>query len=145
MADVTGPISSLPNSSHDVPQGTMCDNHPDRPAVVRKQGETDSFGSEMYDLCEECVDEWNREAREADTSGTCDWCHNHKPARWPQRDYEEGLHGRVYYVCEDCTRKRKERLQEEYDYSFSDADDEYVDDDDPPDDEDYRDDIDDNP
>jgi hypothetical protein len=52
MADVTGPISTLPGSSHhDVPDGMMCDDHPDRPAVTRLQGETDSFGSEMHDLC----------------------------------------------------------------------------------------------
>ena len=47
MADVTGPISSLPGSGHSVPDGAMCDEHPDRPAVARVQGETDSFGCEM--------------------------------------------------------------------------------------------------
>ncbi len=41
MAEVTGPISSLPGAYHSLPKGTMCDEHPDRPAVARVQGETD--------------------------------------------------------------------------------------------------------
>ena len=52
MADVTGRISTLPGSGHKVPDGTMCDNHPDRLATHRVQGETDSFGSEMNDMCD---------------------------------------------------------------------------------------------
>jgi hypothetical protein len=44
MSDVTGPISSLPGSTHAAPTAGMCDDHPDRPAVARVQGETDSFG-----------------------------------------------------------------------------------------------------
>src|SRR3954463_12051043 len=55
MADVTGPISTLPGTGHHLPDGTMCDQHPDRPAVARIQGETDSFGCEMNDLCQECI------------------------------------------------------------------------------------------
>ena len=57
MGDVTGPISTLPGSRHDFPDGTMCDDHPDRKAVARVQGETDSFGSELIDMCQECLDE----------------------------------------------------------------------------------------
>ena len=55
MSDVTGPISTLPGCERAVDPGTMCDEHPDRPAVARVQGETDSFGSEQHDLCAECV------------------------------------------------------------------------------------------
>ena len=50
MAEVTGPISTLPGARHALPAGTMCDEHPDRPAVARVQGETDSFGCELNDL-----------------------------------------------------------------------------------------------
>lgn len=71
MGDVTGPISSLPGSSHTPPNGAMCDEHPDRPAVLRVQGETDSMGSEMYDLCEECATERRSRPREDDI-GDCD-------------------------------------------------------------------------
>jgi hypothetical protein len=53
MADVTGPISTLPGAVHRVPEGATCDEHPDRPAVLRVQGETDSFGSETIDYCQE--------------------------------------------------------------------------------------------
>ena len=44
MADVTGPISTLPGSRHRVPDGQSCDTHSDRFAVYRIQGETDSTG-----------------------------------------------------------------------------------------------------
>ena len=54
MADVTGPIASLPGSFHTVPQGMACDEC-GKPATVRVQGETDSMGSEMHDLCAECA------------------------------------------------------------------------------------------
>lgn len=30
MGDVTGPISTLPGRRHELPEGTMCDVHPDR-------------------------------------------------------------------------------------------------------------------
>lgn len=43
MGDVTGPISTLPGHRHKLPSGATCDDHPDRPAVARIQGETDSF------------------------------------------------------------------------------------------------------
>lgn len=109
MADVTGPISSLPNSRHAVPEGTMCDDHPDRPAVVRIQGETDSFGSEMHDMCQECFDaenEWQNsdEAREWRT-GTCEWCKGHATDLREARDYDEGMYGRVYRVCGPCIKR----------------------------------------
>lgn len=39
MADVTGPISTLPGASHAVPDGTKCDRHPRRKAVARIQGD----------------------------------------------------------------------------------------------------------
>lgn len=43
MADVIGPNSYLPGQKIKVPAGAMCDEHPDRPAVCRIVGETDSF------------------------------------------------------------------------------------------------------
>lgn len=114
MADVTGPISSLPNSSHSVPDGTMCDEHPDRPAVARMQGETDSFGSEMHDLCAECVTEWRKEARTPNI-GRCDWCKAENVERAPRRDYDEGTSGPVYYVCKPCRDGYEAELRAEAD------------------------------
>lgn len=113
MGDVTGPISTLPGSSHDFPDGAVCDDHPARPAVARIQGETDSFGSEMWDMCEQCREEYRTKMRDADTSGVCDWCGEHKPKLRPRRDYEEGLCGRVYDVCPDCIQRVNDDAEKE--------------------------------
>lgn len=110
MADVTGPISTLPGASYGVPNGTMCDDHPDRPAMHRLQGETDSFGCEMHDLCDECSAEF-RVYRPDD--GPCDWCKEEATDRRATRDYEEGLCGPVYYVCGKCRKHQAEEIAEE--------------------------------
>lgn len=111
MSDVTGPVSSLPGSVHPVPQGQKCDEHPDRPAVVRVQGETDSFGSEMDDLCAECAAKRRRERM--DTTGTCDWCKARNVRLRDRRDYDEGLTGPVYRVCAPCVDKQEKALAAE--------------------------------
>lgn len=121
MADVTGPISTLPGATHQVPAGTMCDSHPDRPAVVRVQGETDSFGCEMIDMCEECRRADIEEQRNADTSGICDWCKQRAPRLRYRRDYEEGMSGRVYEVCDACIKHQNEE-DEEYLSGFDSGD-----------------------
>ena len=114
MADVTGPISTLPGASHAVPDGMVCDNHPEAPAVARIQGETDSFGCEMEDLCQQCVDERRAyrcseagRAEEAEwRTGKCEWCKGHSTDLSDTRDYEEGMSGRVYRVCGSCRGRR---------------------------------------
>jgi hypothetical protein len=116
MADTTGPISTLPGDHHDVPDGTMCDEHPDRPATHRVQGETDSFGCELNDMCDECYAEYREDMRSWDTSGECDWCKNHAPKLFDRRDYEEGMRGRVYQVCQSCIDRENKRLDAEMDY-----------------------------
>lgn len=123
MADVTGPISSLPGSGHEYPDGTMCDDHPDRPAVARIQMETDSFGAEMADMCQECLDAHREEMKNADWSGVCDWCKHHKPRLSPQRDHEEGVAGRVYEVCDDCIKRVNDEARAELDAYLTDCDD----------------------
>ena len=90
----------------------MCDEHPDRPAARRIQGETDSFGSEMHDLCDECAKAYREEMRKPDI-GKCDWCGTTEVARVPARDYEEGTHGPVYYVCAACKKRQADRLDAE--------------------------------
>lgn len=130
MADVTGPISTLPGSRHTFPYGTMCDEHPDRPAVARIQGETDSFGCEMNDCCQECVDEIRSYAAEA-RCGQCDWCKHEATDLRDARDYEEGMCGPVYRVCGECIRQRNEAAREEldryYDARFDEWDDDFDD------------------
>jgi hypothetical protein len=114
MAEVTGPISTLPGARHDVPDGTMCDEHPDRPAVARVQGETDSFGAELYDMCAECL-RAHREERRAPNIGKCDWCDADNVPRTPTRDYEEGMNGPVYYVCARCKKRQNDSIQADLD------------------------------
>jgi hypothetical protein len=114
MADVTGPISTLPGHRRDSPDGVMCDNHPDRPAVVRVQGETDSFGCEMCDLCAECAAA-DRAANANGYFGNCDWCQAKRVELRPRRDYDEGMCGPVYYVCTPCVVEHEKSIQEELD------------------------------
>lgn len=114
MADVTGPISSLPGTTYATPEGTVCDNHPDRPAYTRLQGETDSMGCEMHDLCKECAQEYSREMR--NITGDCEWCKAQDVPVTTARDYDEGSSGRVYTVCRPCKDKQIKGLQEEMDY-----------------------------
>lgn len=113
MADVTGPINTLPGDLHRVPEGTECDYHPGRPATFRIQGETDSFGCEMEDLCDECAATRRKEARETDTSGRCDWCKKDAEKRVSRRSSDEGLYGPVYRVCIPCRDRSEERLRQE--------------------------------
>lgn len=111
MAEVTGPIATLPGSRHTLPEGATCDLHPDREAVARVQGETDSFGSEMNDMCTGCLAEFA--ARKVDTSGKCDWCKTPVATRYKRRCSDEGLYGPLYDVCSKCVEKQETALQKE--------------------------------
>jgi hypothetical protein len=121
MADVTGPISTLSGALHAVPDGMKCDHHPDRPAVVRVQGETDSFGCEMHDLCKECLDDDRKYENSPEAAewrkGQCEWCKKQADDLRDARDYEEGLYGRVYRVCGACIKHQNEELEAELEAS----------------------------
>lgn len=122
MGDVTGPIHSLPGALHAVPPGATCDQHPTRRAVARVQGETDSLGCEMVDMCQECYDADRAEAR-CDNPGKCDWCRRDAKHLRYRRDPEEGLRGPVYEVCQECINAQEERYALDYDDSFAAFDD----------------------
>ncbi|WP_425065081.1 hypothetical protein [Reyranella sp.] len=113
MADVIGPTSTMPGSSHRLPDDATCDLHLDRPAVARIQGETDSMGAELNDMCRECLDEHRAYVRNADTSGTCDWCKQHAPKRFNRRDYDEGMAGPLYQVCRGCIDRQNREIEKE--------------------------------
>lgn len=117
MANVTGPTSTMPNSGHGIPDGQVCDEHADRLAVARIQGETDSFGAEYHDLCQECIDKLRADQKAAyERESKCDWCKQMKSRCIEQRDYDEGRCGPVYNVCPECRksyRQEQERLAEE--------------------------------
>jgi len=121
MSAVTGPISTLPGSRHRLPQGATCDDHEDRLAVARIQGETDSFGCEMVDLCQECLEKLRSEPQ--DRSGTCDWCKCTAPDLRPHRDVEEGMCGPVYRVCDACIRKEVDSYNDDYNDGYYDHED----------------------
>ena len=110
MADVTGPISTLPGSTHKPPTGMNCDSC-GKPAVIRIQGETDSFGSEMHDLCFQCGIEAEKRSV---LSGQCDWCKTEFDKLFPARNYDEGMCGPVYYVCLSCRKKQQDEALKEY-------------------------------
>jgi hypothetical protein len=113
MADISqGPVSTLPGHTQQVEPQVMCDQHNDRPAVRRVQGETDSFGCEYHDLCQECIDEM-RAAIEADRVGVCDWCLKDAKDLRDRRDIDEGMCGRVYRVCGECVNVENARLAAE--------------------------------
>lgn len=113
MADCShGPVTTMPGARSVAPQGATCDTHPERAAVRRVQGETDSFGCEWLDLCAECVAELAEHARQA-SIGRCDWCKCEAVDLRPRRDYNEGMSGPVYEVCGECVRKSNERAAAE--------------------------------
>ena len=116
MAHVSGPCRTLPGSEHKVPKGTMCDTHQDRAATIRMQGETDSFGAEYQDLCQECAASFQRaHKRFLAEPKYCDWCGLTSKTCRPHRDFEEGQAGRLYDVCESCRCQESTRAQDELD------------------------------
>lgn len=128
MGDVTGPIPTLPGHRHPLPEGSKCDVHPDRPAIARIQGETDSFGSELGDYCAECLEERRNQPKE---HWPCDWCNTVAELK-PQRDYDEGTCGRVYQVCAPCVERYHRRLEQERQELGYEDDDGWDDDPEPP-------------
>lgn len=125
MADVSGPCSTLPGASW-LSDGEVCDTHPDRQAVRRVQGETDSFGAEYHHLCEECLEDAKR-YREQDRVGKCDWCNSNADDLRYRRDFEEGSCGPVYRVCGACVVKENKAIEmelSEYEYDTDWGDDE---------------------
>jgi hypothetical protein len=109
-----GPVSSMPGSLHSVPAGTACDRHPQRSAVKRLQGETDSFGAEYLCLCQHCIDEIRAQAASVrDVEQYCEWHRGLGLDVRTHRDFEEGSSGRLYSVCAPCRREENERLAKE--------------------------------
>lgn len=117
MGDVTGPVRTLPGASLDLPDGAMCDDHPDRKAVANIQGETDSFGCETHYCCEECLADLRAErAAQREEIRRCDWCKRDAKDLRPTRDIDEGMAGPVYDVCPACRKKYDDELRAELDY-----------------------------
>ncbi|MCJ2143701.1 hypothetical protein [Methylobacterium sp. E-066] len=122
-------MSGLPGRRHPLPDGAMCEQHPDRPAVANVQGETDSFGYETIFMCQECLDaDRAYEATEEAHTGTCDWCKREATDLAWARDHEEGMSGPVYRVCKACSDRvaaAARREMDEHDLDYPEDDDWY--------------------
>lgn len=114
MADVSkGPVGTLPGTKSRRPEhidSFMCDTHSDRKAVVRIQGETDSFGCEYMHACKECEEAHDRHEPE---ESICEWC-SKRAITHAFRDPEEGSHGPVYYVCDKCRTDHMKYIREAF-------------------------------
>lgn len=76
-------------------------------ALYKLQGETDSFGAEYFYYCQSCLDKTLLAVREyEDQEEYCEWCKKLAKLK-PVRDFEEGFHGPVYYVCSSCRRAQR--------------------------------------
>lgn len=115
MAHVGGPISSLPGTLLKLPENQTCDDHPDRLAVVRVQAETDSFGYEAIDWCDECFNKYKSEKENPEFNISCDHCHAVDVKTTPTRDPDEGSCGPVYHLCDGCLKKLRDYHAENYD------------------------------
>jgi len=118
VAHVSGPVSTLPGAHVRLPDDAVCDDHDDRRAVARIQGETDSFGAEYFDVCAECLERYRTEKAAMDGGafiGRCDRCGTGDTPLFAMRDPDEGMAGPVYYRCRGCRREINDALAAELD------------------------------
>lgn len=108
MADVIGPNSYLPGQELKVPEDMMCDEHADRPATHRIVGETDSFGSELIDWCDECFNNYKAAKENPEYNLNCDHCHAVDCKTTATRDPDEGSCGPIYHLCDNCLKNLRD-------------------------------------
>lgn len=83
-----------------------CERHEDRKATHQLCTESDSFGDEWTDVCDECI----TDSLEAPAYvGVCEWCKTEDVELSPVRDTDEGTHGPLYDVCNPCKGKQADR------------------------------------
>jgi hypothetical protein len=120
MAHVSGPVSTLPGCTRAAPADAQCDAHPTIKAAYRVQGETDSFGAEYADMCDQCYAQYKQELAQQGGgfyTGTCGSCSKSNQSLFAWRDPDEGMAGPVYYACRSCKDRINERQRadaEEY-------------------------------
>lgn len=106
MAGVIGPSKYLPGQFIKAREGAVCDEHPDRPATYTMIGETDSFGSETHDMCDECKQHAiSEKEKDVNAEGLCEICHTMQKGVNEARDPSEGMYGPVYRMCPACKNK----------------------------------------
>lgn len=122
MAHVSnGPVTTMPGRWFAARAGHTCDTdgHHDRPSVKMRQGETDSFGAEYEDFCQECYGAFLAKPAE-EPVGHCDWCSKGGLKVFSKRDMNEGSSGPVYYVCIPCATKHDKEFEEDADLYYAD-------------------------
>lgn len=113
MSDVIrGLVQTPPGTSFYPPPGKRCDKHSDRLAVARIQSETDAFGAEMVDCCQECAIAL-QSALHAPKAVQCDRCDTPQLDCMSWRNPDEGVAGRVYMVCSECRKAFSVAAREE--------------------------------
>lgn len=125
-----GNLRGQASSVKDDEWGMMCENHPDIPAVIRLCSESDSFGSEYYNLCAPCnTRRVLQRQRIIDNpelwTEHCPDCGRISPELFAYRDPDEGHNGPVYEQCKNCCKVRLERAEREYEAEFGHEDDDY--------------------
>jgi hypothetical protein len=75
-------------------------------ATCHLQGETYSFGTEWWRLCDWCSEKAGR-------PGRCDWCKHDVDELRPSYRWEEhgGFGPPVYWICPECVRKERESFE----------------------------------
>ncbi len=116
MGIIGGYVSTPPGTLLILGEDTYCDDHKDRLAVKRVQGETDSFTYVAYDMCQECYNEYLLQVEEIKNGiNICEWCNTkQKDIRRRRRNIEEKKHSHVYDVCPNCWNKYLEYINNNY-------------------------------
>lgn len=115
MAEVIGPNSYLPGQSLKPKKNMVCDEHADREATHRVVGETDSFGSEIMYMCDECYQEMQQQIEgQREAPRRCEICKEMKTNVSPMRDPSEGSYGPLYNTCIACAVKIMDDFCEDY-------------------------------
>lgn len=107
---VIGPNSYLPGKKIALVEPAECE-HCQKPATCSIVGETDSFGSETSEYCDECAQKVLDALNSVTVSGRCDICGKDRKLR-SRRDPQEGRCGPVYEVCGECSIKFDDWLNE---------------------------------
>lgn len=72
--------------------------------------ESDSMGDDFEYYCDQHIEAFRQAVATAETAGVCQWCERYYEQLSPRRDFEEGSHGPVYYVCQGCIRKQNDAV-----------------------------------
>lgn len=112
MANAQSVITKEEVRTYRKPYALTCSVHRNVLAVSRVKGEADSLGLDVIDMCQVCLDSFNKENG---LTAPCDWC-GRVSELIPRRDSDEGMRGRLYNVCSDCITKENNQYAVEVDY-----------------------------